>query len=313
MQLRGIEFGRVLGASGVQGFFGEGYWYHKPLRPIGLDFSGMTFVAKTTTLRACEGHMKLRADFTPKKWFPDCIVVKFRKGVALNAIGLSGPGAHALFSTGKWQARREPFFISFMSVAKTPEERREELSEFILTLLNLKRWFRAPMGLQINYSCPNVGIHPDVLVKEVSEGLTLASRLGIPLMPKFNVLLPVGVARDISRHPACDGICISNTIPWGERDDQIHWKKLFGSDKSPLEKYEYGKGGLSGKLLLPFLLEWLEQAKLAGITKPINAGGGILSLADAKEVFARGADSIFLGSIAFLRPWRVRGIIRALQ
>src|SRR3989344_7751324 len=39
MKLRGIEFGRVWGASGVLGFFGEGYWFHPYLKRFGLDFT----------------------------------------------------------------------------------------------------------------------------------------------------------------------------------------------------------------------------------------------------------------------------------
>ena len=48
MRLRNIDFGPVFGASGVQGFFGEGYLHHKFLRFLGLNFDGCTFVAKTT-------------------------------------------------------------------------------------------------------------------------------------------------------------------------------------------------------------------------------------------------------------------------
>ena len=45
MKLKGIPFGNVFGASGVQGFFGEGYWFHPYLKPFGLDFGDATFVA----------------------------------------------------------------------------------------------------------------------------------------------------------------------------------------------------------------------------------------------------------------------------
>jgi len=58
--MRGIDFGPVWGASGVLGFFGEGYWYHRYWKPFGLNFSGVTFVAKTTTLKERSGNMPLK-------------------------------------------------------------------------------------------------------------------------------------------------------------------------------------------------------------------------------------------------------------
>ena len=310
MKLKGIEFGKVFGASGVQGFFGEGYWFHKYLKLFGLDFGNMTFVAKTTTLNQRNGNMPLRGNFTPQERVPKCIYVNPWRGIALNSVGLSGPGARALLTTTHWQMMQKPFFISFMSVAKTAKERIYELTAFVGILKSYLPRFRASVGLQINYSCPNAGVHhADNLLQEMNEGLSIASRLGIPLMPKFSVTLHPKMAREIARHPACDAICISNTIPYGQMPDKIDWQKFFGPH-SPLEKY--GGGGLSGKPLFPLLLEWLAEARDIGLEKPINAGGGILCLEDAQEVL-RLADSVFLGSIAFLRPWRVANIVRTLN
>src|SRR3989344_980370 len=134
MILRGVDFGRVWSASGVQAFFGEGYPFHKKLGPLGPKFDGMTFVAKTTTLSFREGNMPLEDDHTQEELFPSCIKVKPFKGVVLDAVGLSGPGARVLLASGKWQRRINPFFISFMSVAETPQKRREELEEFVKLL-----------------------------------------------------------------------------------------------------------------------------------------------------------------------------------
>jgi dihydroorotate dehydrogenase len=310
MKLRGISFGNVWNASGGLGFFGEGYWFHPYLKPFGLDFKNVTFVAKTTTLPAREGYLPLRDDFTPRELMPKCIHVDLWRGLALNAISLSGPGVSALLRTGRWQARQKPFFVSFMSVNKTAQGRLDELKGFVELFGRYLPQFQAPVGLQINYSCPNIDLDLDELVNEVVEGLSIASRLGIPQMPKFNLMLPPEIARDIGNHPLCDALCISNTILYGKLPERINWKKIFGK-VSPLA--QYGGGGLSGKPLLPLLLEWLTEVRHVGFTKPINAGGGILSLRDAQRVFNAGADSIFLGSIAFLRPWRVRGIVRAIN
>lgn len=54
-------FGPVWGASGVRGFFGEGYWYQKLfVRWIpGYSFESVTFVAKTATANPTVGNMPL--------------------------------------------------------------------------------------------------------------------------------------------------------------------------------------------------------------------------------------------------------------
>lgn len=310
MILRGIEFGPALGASGIEGFFGEGYPYHRYLKLLpGFDFRTMTFVAKTMTLNGLKGNMPLKEDgITPQEFKPECIVVKPFKGVGLNAVGLSGPRAEILFEDGRWQARKDPFFLSYMSIATTVERRIEEAKGIVQLLQKYLDDFQAPIGLQINFSCPNVGLHLDGLIQEVEEILKILSILDIPLMPKFNVLLPIRVAYHISQNPACDAICVSNTIPWGELSLCVNWKALFGSDVSPLA--HFGGGGLSGKPLLPLVSDWVRAVRSHHITKPINAGGGILSSHDVDALKNAGASSIFLGSIAMLRPWRVGSVIK---
>jgi dihydroorotate dehydrogenase len=308
MRLRGIDFGHVLDASGVRGFFGEGYPYHRWLGPLGPDFAGATFVAKTTTLFATRGNMPLRDDLSPRERKPRCVVVKPWKGAALNAVGLSGPGAAALIADGRWQRRTEPFFLSFMSKEKTADARLEELRCFVALLVAYLPSFQAPLGLQLNFSCPNVGLRQDELAAEIRAALDVAADLGVPLMPKLSVLAPIPVALDAARHPACDALCVSNTVPWGALSDRIDWKGLFGSHVSPLA--DLGGGGLSGRPLLPLVVEWVREAVAAGVRAPINAGGGILRADDVDELVAAGADSVFIGTMAMLRPWRVRRTIR---
>jgi dihydroorotate dehydrogenase len=107
----------------------------------------------------------------------------------------------------------------------------------------------------------------------------------------------------------CDGICISNTIPWAALPSVgINRRALFGTDESPLERY--GGGGLSGAPLLPLVAHWVYRARCVGITKHINAGGGILHPDNLDNLKTLGADSVSLGSIAILRPWRLQATIR---
>jgi hypothetical protein len=102
MKFRGIDFGNVACASGTQGFFGEGYPYHKPLELVGLlSFEGITFVSKTTTLLGKKGNMPLKANSTPKELVPKCIKVHPWSGATLNAVGLSNFGLGYYLGDGR--------------------------------------------------------------------------------------------------------------------------------------------------------------------------------------------------------------------
>ena len=301
----------VWDASGVRSFFGEGYWYHKYARHFGLDFDGSTFVAKTTTLNANKGNMPLRDDLAPKELFPRCIVVKPLNSAALNAAGLSGPGAEKLFEDGRWQNLQEPFFISFAPISETHDGRVHDVLEFVEIFRKHLKNFKAPVGLQINISCPNISSKKcDDFVWEVHRMLNIASRLKIAVVLKFSVTTPPEMVYQISQHQYCDGICVSNAIKFGQLPEHINWNVLFGN-KPPLERL--GGGGLSGKPLLPLVESWVKELRTLGYKKYINAGGGILHIRDADRLFLAGANSIFLGSIAFLRPWRVKKIIRTFN
>jgi len=325
MILRGIDFGPVFDATGLRNFDGEGYRHHKILRWLGLDLAGSTFVAKTTTLYARAGNLPLEDDgVTLKELSPRCILPNlqfknlpisirmFLKGLMGNAVALSGPGAEFVI-TKIWQHITEKFFMSFMPISKTAPERMLEVGEFVALLRRHLPHFKAPaVGLQINYSCPNVDSEHAKLfgakfVEEVRASLDIAAILGIPLGPKFNVLAPIKAVKEISEHAACDFICIPNTLLWGSLPEKINWEKLFGTNTSPLA--EFGGGGFSGPQFFPLALKWVKQARNEGITKPINVGGGIFKADDVDLVKAAGGSSIFLSaSVTNLRPWRTKGI-----
>src|SRR5713226_7227415 len=123
MKLRGIEFGHVLDASGARGWFGEGYSFHRLGKPIGLNFKGSTFVAKTTTLDKRDPNHALRHDgITPRVLGQHLVKFNRRKNAVLNALGLPGPGFRALLKKGHWQKITEPFFLSFMAIAADADE-----------------------------------------------------------------------------------------------------------------------------------------------------------------------------------------------
>ncbi len=315
MKLRNINFPPVIGASGVQGFFsGYEYKYHKIFDNLiwGFDFEGMGFVGKTMTFESHKGNTQLASDgYSIKKFLPDSIWANHFKGVGLNSVGLSNPGAKFLLDQDIWQKRTDSFMLSFMAISKTPETRLEETRLFVETFKIYLSSFKGKVALQVNFSCPNVGHDQIGLLKEVAEILNILSRLDIPLVPKFNVLLSADSMSTIMKHEACDAICISNTLPFGERPDMVDWKRFFPNG-SPLAKHKYGNGGLSGKPLFPLLMEWLTEAEKLRPQKPIIAGGGILKRSDVVQLSRfSSVKAISLGSVAFLRPWRIRKIIRA--
>lgn len=307
MKLRGIDFGNVFGASGVQGFFGEGYWFHNLWRPFGLNFTDATFVAKTATLLPRKGNMPLTSHYTPKDLFPRCVRVRLGRGAVLNSVGLSNPGINALLNTGNWQKRTKPFLISIGSTAETPSGRLEEFRIMIQVIGAWKDSFSAPFGLEVDLSCPNIGHDPRRLIDESAKILETIDILGVPLIPKYDIVsAPLWHILQLNDYPHCDAICVSNTLPFGSCD--IDWRSAWGSTISPLAKL--GGGGLSGKTLCPLVCQWITHLRGAGFTKPINGGGGILCPQDVESYHIAGASSIFLGSVAVLRPWRVKKIIR---
>lgn len=309
MRQRGIGFPPIFNAAGAQGFFGEGYPYHRYWKLLGLTFKGCGFGAKTTTLEKRLGNMPLKADgITPVEFRPRCIYVDLLKGIALNAVGLSGSGAEALLNTYRWQERREPFFLSFMAVRPTVSDRLVELKEFVTLLARYKPGFQSQFGLELNFSCPNAGIDPTSLVDEVGQALDIAGQLNIPVQCKFNATVPVRAVCEVCRHSECDAITMSNTIPWGKLPERIDWKGLFGVDVSPLA--HLGGGGLSGWPLLPIVCDWIREARDCGFQKPIWACGGIDSVRAVRQAKKAGASGVQIGTVAIVRPWRMRGIIR---
>lgn len=322
-------FGPVWVASGAQGTFGEGYKDHWLRRLGGMCFWFVTFVAKTVTAYENKGNTELKADgFTPLEFIPQTIYIPFRlwcQNVCLNCFGLSNAGIRAALRDRRWQKRKKPFMLSFMPVGK----KNNWLDQALYFVSNLQRelvYFSCPtVGLQFNASCPNVGKNPLELAPFMKEILDILGDLRMPIFVKINAQFPIPLAKEISEHPACAGLIMGNTLPFGAKLPdgwpQVDWVKYFGTDdpkKSPLA-WRFGEregetglicradpskaGGLSGAPLLPIVCHWIREARIAGIKCHINAGGGILSPRGAFRAWLAGADSISLGMISGFRPW----------
>lgn len=311
--LGGTDYGSAWCSSGARNFFGEGWPHHRWLATLGLspDFAGSTLVTKTTTVEPRAGNMPLDGT-SPREFRPRCVRVNFRRAAVLNAVGLSGPGAKALLDDGRWQSHLSPFVISFMATEGDREGRVAATSRFASMLADGHERFSSPFALQLNFSCPNVGLDPSRLVAEVGATLAMLSDAlpAVPLMPKFNVLVPPGVAAEVGCHPNCSAVCASNTLPWGALPDRIGWGRLFGAT-SPLASF--GGGGLSGAPLTNLVRGWAGDYLSHPDAAPLVAGGGVMSPADAIALLELGSSAIEIGSVAMVRPWRVRSIIKAIN
>lgn len=187
MILNGLEFGYLFWASGAVNFFGEGWWYDKYLNLVpGYSSRGITETGKTVTLESRlgsekngeSGNMVLNDHYQTKKWLPDCVKIYWLKGLALNAVGLSGPGLAVLLEKGFWQVSSHPFIISLMATGSTKKLRLLKMAamggmfrkEILKDFPYSPRWARY-LAFEQNISCPNVQHDPRELEKEAIEQL----------------------------------------------------------------------------------------------------------------------------------------------
>lgn len=311
MRILKTWFGEIFCATGARGFYGEGYPFHRYWKYLGMDWSLTGFSGKTLTLLPRKGNLPLREDgVTPKEFAPPCIWVNFRNGgEMMNAVGLSNFGAEFYLKSGKYYDIRMPFFISFMCMATDAAGREAELRDFCVML---KRYlpFRAPVALQENFGCPNSGHDLSVLQREICVHAEIVKSLvGIPIVINTNALMPTEVFKEAAR--VADGFWIGNTIPYRAEATRgvIDWSR-FG-DTSPIRRRGIGAdGGLSSSECLPFTAHKVMELRDSGVFAPIVAGNGIRNEMDVNILKAAGADAVFVGSLAVVRPQRMRRVIR---
>lgn len=312
--INNIDFGPVWGMSGLFNFYGQGWPYHRFLKIIGVNFKGVTLVSKTVTLLPRPGNMPLNKNLMPVELIPKSVYLNFWHGYALNAVSLSGPGAEEILSSTELKKKTEPFQLSFMSVAETEEERLKEFDGFISILLREFPKYKTQIGLQLNVTCPNTENHNPEL-QEIITMLDICATLvekGIAIILKISVEMPIQNILTLGAHKNCHAIATSNTVNFGNLPEKINWEKLFPNG-SPLLKRNLNiakPGGLSGAPLLPLVIEQIRALRKAGFAKHINGGGGILYKRDVDKLKNAGADSISIGSVAFLRPLAIPGIIK---
>ncbi len=88
-----------------------------------------------------------------------------------------------------------------------------------------------------------------------------------------------------------------------DRIVDMGYTQIHASNTLPTDK-----GGISGKILVPYTLKILEYIKTKYSHVEVVAGGGVTTPKDAKVYIDAGADHVSLGSVCFT-PWKVKKII----
>lgn len=309
MLINGVDYGRIWLASGVDGFDGESYWFHRPYSLIpGFTKEGFTFVSKTLTSYNTSGNMPLLSDWTPKEYFPRCIWWNFNKGIGLNAVGLSNFGIRQAIEDSFWVGRTEPFMISWMPVTADPINEAKEL------VARLKQYLQnritAPVVLQVNFTCPSTGQDLKKLIGKVVTVLRILEELGIPLLLKLNVTTEPEDVADIASKVHLDGLVMSNTIPFGSPEVDIDWDDVVGKI-SPLTRRGVPQpGGLSGSWLFHLVSDWVWRAK-GVVNVPINFCGGVDSPERVDQALRMpGVHSVSVATGFAMRPWRLKRMVQ---
>lgn len=312
MRIGKYDLPPIFCGSGTFGIFGEGYAWHKWVKPFvfWLKLFGV-FVSKTVTTDENKGNMPLEEDgITLKEKRPKCIFIDFKRwirGGMLNAVGLSNCGFDFYCGKGRWQKRRKRMVLSFMAIGKNFEDRIDETYRFARSLTYELSGFNTRPIVEMNISCPNVKHGACSASEQACKMLDIFSNIPIPVIVKINTNMPISEAVKISKHPACAAIHISNTIPWNDLPDWIKRKVFPEFTESPLKKY--GGGGFSGKYAHPIVVTWITRAQRAGIAKPIIGGGGIFTPMGVWRMYQAGASAVSIASPVIFRPWMIPFIV----
>lgn len=269
-----LEF---LAASGALGFNGKGYWWEYPLKVFNMfDTSLFTTVTKTLTYLPEKGNCKKYNYFS---------CVKFLKNGVLNAMGLPNPGIY------KW-AQDNAKFNGIVSIYPDDNDYilRQTLRE--LNKLDIK-------GIELNISCPNIKSNDHILGFEehyIERMLmTAKENTDIPIILKMSVnnrienLLP-----NIEKY--VDAFAI-NSIPW---------TFVYPYTVSPFESL--GGGGLSGKIIQPYIWKFIEE--LTKMTNVPIIGCSVWDYDDIDRLYNIGCKAISFGSIFLRYPWRPTIFVR---
>lgn len=270
-------------ASGALAFDGRGWPWEWPLRWLGfLDPTLFTIVTKTLTRHPRRGNLRWSHPWSVVKNVGD-------RGI-INAIGLTNPGIDWWIT--KVAPRIDPRFKIVVSIEAGHEA---DTVEMIRRLEKQKI-----VGIELNLSCPNSpSTDQKPTEKIVSLCQTASGAASHPLIAKLSCTHDyLAIVKELD--PTKIQALSINSIPW---------KAYFGDLPSPLEKY--GDGGVSGKIIQPFVWEMVE--KLSQTSRIPVIGPSVWDYEDIQKVIDRGAKAVSFGSVFIPYPWRPTLFVRRWQ
>ena len=136
-------------------------------------------------------------------------------------------------------------------------------------------------NIELNISCPNLETCNDTM-----------SWYGFDKFPRHMR----GEFTIVKIPPIADNNMVDKLV-------EIGYNQIHASNTLPSEK-----GGLSGKIIMPYTMKLIDYIKNTHKHVKVIAGGGVYSKKDAQTYLNAGADYVSLGSVCFT-PWKIKGII----
>lgn len=281
-----------MAASGALAFDGRGWPWEWPLRWVGLlDPSLFTIVTKTLTRLPRRGNLR---------WTHPWSVVKrinpshppFAKGGKggfgtgiVNAIGLTNKGIEW------WLQQVAPKIPSDYKIIVSIEAESEKETVEMIRMLEGKKI----VGIELNLSCPNTPSQDHRTTEKIlSLCHSAVGRTRHPLLAKISYTHDyLAIAKQLKGFEA---ITI-NSIPW---------QALFPGRSSPLARF--GGGGLSGKMIQPYVWKMVEEISKASNIPVI--GPSVWEYEDIQKIFDHGARAVSFGSVFVHHPWRPTLFVR---
>jgi len=214
----------------------------------------------------------------PRLGYREPILAQYKPGCFVNAVGLTNPGADKS--------------VELMAGLRVPEDRFLLISIFggsVEEYVEVARKL-APCsdGLELNLSCPHakgygmaMGQDPD-LVREIVAAVKAA--VDVPVVPKLTPNVPnIEEIAQAAVEGGADAICAINTM--GPESFTVEGHDVLSN----------GKGGVSGKEVLPTALDCVSRIA-ATVDVPVIGCGGISSAANVRDIQQAGATVIGIGS-----------------